>query len=997
MTLDEYEKDQYLLYRDFAEKIRFIVEEAIAAKGLHRPQSIQSREKSPGSLRKRLIEKNLVDSDKIEIERKDLAGVRPIFYTDNHVEQFLQSRIIYESFKVEKNSTKIHYPTVENDNRRYQALHFIVGLGDERTNLPEYAKFKGLRCEIQVHTILNHAWSETSHDIYKDEQREGFANKSMESISKRLDKVMDKYLLPAGREFARIQHDYERVKAGKALFDSDVWKLLADARDNNVRYDLLSALKNELLPNYDDLKPLYTDFIQPLVDSVKTAKATPAKPIETTFGSYPGKSAAHVTLNVIEILEHYRYLDIEGTFHALSDLFREEADASVRTRIIEAVRNLANFESHVWTSAGPYVQSKLVLLIDGMDAKARQGIGPILAETWGCVLKSEVNGTDWTETGVTLSSGSVSVSSEIKSIRSKAMAGLFDLYLRAENVDDKRHIVSSLREATSVSNVDNFSNELLALTIENNREIVEFLSANSLDQPYELLQSIEHEVLFDYRRAGEIIEADDKFRCRDGAQHLVGSIERFRDKINADPEFVRYKLLVGYDSVFPFHWETDDYDYQAEQAYRTKAIEELLASINHANAIGWLAFIERCAQTKSNDGATFPPFLFFLQKLAGVKPAIADDFLQRATPALSRFLSALLDGLFLSGEEKIYQGAIERCLQRKQVSVLARHWRNSKPEKPNFVVKILNEALELEDETALLDLAVFAMQTDKCVPPREQFLIPAMLWLTARKDTQWSYQVGYSKESSEFLATITDADADLLLANLMELPKIHSSAERILEHIGRSRPRAVWDYIGKRLARSRVDDDGQRYEAVPHRLHELSVALSKDIPQAISSTRAWYSNDKTLFKYGGGRFLSAIFPNCPVEFAEEMEHLVREGASEDADFVLATMTNFRGSVHTHPVFKAVISRWPDDSLKQARIRDTFMSVGPVWGQYGIVESMRATREIFKSWSNDPDEHVSAFARSLVLTLNLQIAREQKRADDDKASGPESDDSEDKQR
>jgi hypothetical protein len=48
--------------------------------------------------------------------------------------------------------------------------------------LPEYARFAGLHCEIQVQTILNHAWSETSHDIiYKDNLGPGFGKRALES------------------------------------------------------------------------------------------------------------------------------------------------------------------------------------------------------------------------------------------------------------------------------------------------------------------------------------------------------------------------------------------------------------------------------------------------------------------------------------------------------------------------------------------------------------------------------------------------------------------------------------------------------------------------------------------------------------------------------------------------------------------------------------------------------------------------------------------------
>ena len=65
--------------------------------------------------------------------------------------------------------------------------------------LPEYANFAGMRCEIQVQTILNHAWAEMAQDtVYKAPKLGDFGARHFDSIKKRLHKVARKYLLPAG-------------------------------------------------------------------------------------------------------------------------------------------------------------------------------------------------------------------------------------------------------------------------------------------------------------------------------------------------------------------------------------------------------------------------------------------------------------------------------------------------------------------------------------------------------------------------------------------------------------------------------------------------------------------------------------------------------------------------------------------------------------------------------------------------------------------------------
>src|SRR5215469_14002429 len=183
MNFDEYDKSYQALYGEFAGLVRGILEKAInGAEYIRLPQSIQCRAKEASHLKPRLEARGLLESSCVEDEIKDLAGVRVIFYTNTDVERFLTSRLIPENFEVEWDQTRIHHPAEENANRRYQAIHYTVRLNDTRTALAEYVKFKGLRCEIQIQTILIHAWAETSHDItYKRFEGKGFGQRAMAS------------------------------------------------------------------------------------------------------------------------------------------------------------------------------------------------------------------------------------------------------------------------------------------------------------------------------------------------------------------------------------------------------------------------------------------------------------------------------------------------------------------------------------------------------------------------------------------------------------------------------------------------------------------------------------------------------------------------------------------------------------------------------------------------------------------------------------------------
>src|SRR4051794_6531259 len=101
MNIDDYQKGYFPIYEEFAQTVRYILEKALlAAVKLPRPQSVQCRAKAPYSLRRRLAEADKLDTQTLELDRRDLAGARLIFYTNNDVDRFLASSLIPENFEI---------------------------------------------------------------------------------------------------------------------------------------------------------------------------------------------------------------------------------------------------------------------------------------------------------------------------------------------------------------------------------------------------------------------------------------------------------------------------------------------------------------------------------------------------------------------------------------------------------------------------------------------------------------------------------------------------------------------------------------------------------------------------------------------------------------------------------------------------------------------------------------------------------------------------------
>src|SRR5216683_3162552 len=189
MNYEQFVREDCALYEAFARTVAAILQAAIDNHPKEfRLQQIQSRAKDPVSLRRKLIERSLIESDKIEDELKDLAGCRLIFYTNTDVDRFLNSPLIFENFIIDFDGSKIHRAVGADRtaDQLYFAIHYLVSLKPERLALPEYSRYRGLHCEVQIQTILDHAWAETTHDIvYHQQAMSGFGTKQFEEIKAR--------------------------------------------------------------------------------------------------------------------------------------------------------------------------------------------------------------------------------------------------------------------------------------------------------------------------------------------------------------------------------------------------------------------------------------------------------------------------------------------------------------------------------------------------------------------------------------------------------------------------------------------------------------------------------------------------------------------------------------------------------------------------------------------------------------------------------------------
>ena len=212
-AIEEYQKARPL-YEEYADVIKKILFEIFKAQNI-KIHSIEARAKAVDDFGNKALTPSPDNPSKPYYPNplsdiKDMAGVRIIVFFPKTLD--LVDNIIKAQLEVIEKYNKA-LTLMKEEKFGYASIHYLVKLKDNRINLLEYSRFRDLVAEIQVRTILQHAWAEIEHDIqYK-------------SVEITPDTIRRRFMSLAGmleiadREFQAIQDadDRLRIEARKSV------------------------------------------------------------------------------------------------------------------------------------------------------------------------------------------------------------------------------------------------------------------------------------------------------------------------------------------------------------------------------------------------------------------------------------------------------------------------------------------------------------------------------------------------------------------------------------------------------------------------------------------------------------------------------------------------------------------------------------------------------------------------------------------------------------
>lgn len=991
MTLDEYERYGRAQYADFADIVATILNVALKANGSIRVQVIQKRAKEPSEVRKKL-EGTVND---IEVKVKDLAGARIVVYSNSDIARLNHSGILSENFDVVWERTKIHYPGAGEraDQSQFIGRNYVVRLKDSRCALPEYERFSGLQCEVQVQTILDHAWSETAHDtIYKSPKLDGVGAAQMAKIKERMRHIQQRYLLRAGYEFQQVLNDFEHIVSGQRLVDGDILASISGAADNNVRVDLLEQYATVVLPIIDDKAAAAPEIRSALIEAARRAQATTIAPMETPIGPMSGRTQEEVLEKIISILSDIRYIEPADAYTAYADLFLVFDQPVLKQKVVTAVGALAQHMLLVWVRFGPAVQEVLLDAIAATPEERLISTRPLIIEVAGRCLEPDVTGVSSTSKTFTWESGSVNMTSRMLVVRDRAMAMLVELFGSSRSDVERGEIYSAMQSATRLPAHGRYADPTLERVLTDTSAVIGFLTERADDLHGLLKAKVEHNALFHYRRAkdmpAEMLKSKGVLAARDA---VVAATLALRMKFNADADFVIFKTLVGFESVFAYEWDEEEakIDFAAKDAYRKERSAEYLAQVTEETAADWFDRLNDYAAIKSDDMAMFPQLGAFIADVAQKSSVIAASWLDRSRDKpIARFRPGILRGLYTSDREaalKWIGAAIDR---KEDLSSIAHFIRHATPAAPDILEKIAREGIDAEDDDVAFKVleACAARASEFGMPLARKLATDALTFLSGRGHFQWTEPLWVWGKRSGLLEQFDDAERATLFAAIRELPKIDFRAEEILAPFGNMHAAEIIDLFGARLEHERASKGNaladDRFEAVPSNFSRLHHSMQHSGPLLLRKALEWHRADPFLGQYRSARVVSNVYPEMPDVVIAQLVEYASSGDRGAQEFVIDVMANYRGADVAFTVLKELVAVVPLGDQVLRRVRMALGEAGIMRGEFGHRDAIVAERAHLASWLLDEREEVRVFAHDQIRSLENAIAAAQQYTETD---------------
>src|SRR5690606_6140864 len=165
-NIEEQYRQLYPNYEMFTKNLAQLIETLLNQAGI-KYHIVECRTKSTESLVEKIKRKQEKYNDPLS-QITNSCAIRIIVFYINDLEKVEQ--LLRDGFTIDETNSFNAISHLKEDQFGYLSSHVVISLNKSRRNLPEWKAYKSYNAEIQVPTVLQHAWAAISHELeYKKE------------------------------------------------------------------------------------------------------------------------------------------------------------------------------------------------------------------------------------------------------------------------------------------------------------------------------------------------------------------------------------------------------------------------------------------------------------------------------------------------------------------------------------------------------------------------------------------------------------------------------------------------------------------------------------------------------------------------------------------------------------------------------------------------------------------------------------------------------------
>lgn len=971
-------------YQSFSELIGGIVGRLAKRVG-RKYQMVACRSKEQSKLYEKILikkrEEGKVYNNLDDIE--DLAGARIIFYLERDRKAFIQE--LYSEL-----GKDVIISTQEQIKASgYRATHMIIKLDDARTSLPEYSEYAGMKCELQITSVLFHAWSEVEHDIiYKPA---GNRVKLKELGLARLEgkfQELHTHIQGAAIQLDLIAEDYEEIRKFGDLLDSNLIKTITSSSNDRI----IEILK--LVERFINKKP---NEIYLAVEAI-FSKA-PSEP--ETLGilgdrEIKGKTHQDVEVEALGLLMRVRYFKPLETLVLLSKLIANK-DGSVKVEAKKVLEKFVGYNYHFLKDAKSYYPQIFSLdFVLKWSLKERLENFDFVEIVCKEILGSNVEGSEWTkEDTLTYHFGAVPANDNLKSLRTRTLDLLYRLFAKTNNISLKLRILKVMEEA---------SRGPTHVVDENVKDMIEKDAIHVLNIYKKMILSADGRRLIGRLSIIEDIES----RLYWWPEWGLGGQEAidFRKKIINDRFYNIARILVGNSRIYQ-----REESVEKTTGQRDTSLEDLHKSITRNTLTQWFTDLNKIAKEREYiDSWQFVVFREFINNFAKTKPNLASTILSRAIrekAPLAFFGDAFLGGLKSAKKHDLWDRYIKVALQEKDLNItraIVRSLYVSDKEDPkiwfrdseitllNDIVRhehgfeFLKDRMDRDFKVTLFQVLCYALNK---APSRIEPLIQILVRENADLFVYFVDVLGFFIFGKTIDVSKLRAGTKIVLKRgLVNLDDLGWRAQELLLEFGREKLDTILDIFVARIKleetkKSKVHIfDRERYDAIPHNINpELAQFISAhpDFPDRALAMLGKMTKDWSLYNWDVTHFFERV--GSP-GFMSIVKRAIQKGDEQsilNAAHCLSTTHNADIDICMQVIGKSKNKR------VIGLIDQAILSTGVVSGEYGLANAYQSKADTLKPYLKNKNPKIRDYAEKTVSSLEKMSIRERQDTDVEKAT------------